>query len=241
MKRMREPWDRTHWRDASSEWGSVRKPCERLHQGSRGAPGQWNERMKGKQVNKNKHPRLKRPSEDWKLAECPRFVEPKQLKQIWVLVKSRVPEFVEPKHLKQTRVLVKRARLTAKRSTARPNARITACSSTMLAIPICILTTARHYNPLHYKTMQCHDCHEGQKHSGAQTARTAYNSTIQAISHSFMSIPIVTRRHTTGSKGKPVAWGAQCARMAWAQECMATHLTCPSHSHVKPPKLTQRQ
>ena len=46
------------------------------------------------------------------------------LKQIWVLVKSRVPEFVEPKQLKQTRVLVKRARLTAKRSTARPNARI---------------------------------------------------------------------------------------------------------------------
>ena len=87
----------------------------------------------------------------------------------------------------------------------------TACSSTMLAIPICILTTARPYNPLRYKTRQCHD------------------------------IPIVTRRHTTGSKGKPVAWGAQCARMAWAQECMATHLTCPSHSHVKPPKLTQRQ
>ena len=70
------------------------------------------------------------------------------------------------------------------------------------------------------------------EHLGAQTARTAYNSTIQAISHSFMSIPIVTRRHTTGSKGKPVAW---------AQECMATHVTCPSHSHVKPPKLTQRQ
>ena len=108
----------------------------------------------------------------------------------------------------------------------------TACSSTMLAIPICILTTARHYNPLHYKTMQCHDCHGGWKHLGVQTARTAFNSTIQAISHSFMSIPIVTRRHTTGSKGKPVAW---------AQECMATHLTCPSHSHVKPPKLTQRQ
>ena len=81
----------------------------------------------------------------------------------------------------------------------------------------------------------------GLKHLGAQTARTAYNSTIQAISHSFMPIPIVTRRHTTGSKGKPVAWGAPCARMAWAQECMATHLTCPSHSHVKPPKLTQRQ
>ena len=59
---------------------------------------------------------------------------------------------------------------------------------------------------------------------GAQTARTAYNSTIQAISHSFMSIPIVTRRHTTGSKGKPVAW---------AQECLATH--------VKSPKPTQRQ
>ena len=34
----------------------------------------------------------------------------------------------------------------------------TACSSTMLAIPICILTTARPYNPLRYKTMQCHDC-----------------------------------------------------------------------------------
>ena len=102
----------------------------------------------------------------------------------------------------------------------------TACSSTMLAIPICILTTARHYNPLRYKTMQCHDCHGGYKHLGAQTARTAFNSTIQAISHSFMPIPIVTRRHTTGSKGKPVAWGAQCARMAWAQECMATHLTC---------------
>ena len=117
----------------------------------------------------------------------------------------------------------------------------TACSSTMIAIPICILTTARPHNPLRYKTMQCHDCHGGYKHLGAQTARTAFNSTIQAISHSFMSIPIVTRRHTTGSKGKPVAWGAQCARMAWAQECMATHLTCPSHSHVKPPKLTQRQ
>ena len=79
------------------------------------------------------------------------------------------------------------------------------------------------------------------KSTQARTARTAYNSTIQAISHSFMSIPIVTRTHTTGSKGKPVACGAQCARMAWAQECMATHLTCPSHSHVKPPKLTQRQ
>ena len=28
------------------------------------------------------------------IARCPRFVEPKQLVQIWVLVKSRTPEFV---------------------------------------------------------------------------------------------------------------------------------------------------
>ena len=35
-----------------------------------------------------------------------------------------MPEFVEPKQLEQTRVLVKHARLTAKRSAARPNARI---------------------------------------------------------------------------------------------------------------------
>ena len=51
-----------------------------------------------------------------KLARCPGFVEPKQLIQIWDLVKSRIPEFAEPKQLVQTRILVTRARLTAKRS-----------------------------------------------------------------------------------------------------------------------------
>ena len=40
-----------------------------------------------------------------KLAECPGFVDSKQLKQIWVvLVKSRVPEFVEPKQLDTSRI-----------------------------------------------------------------------------------------------------------------------------------------
>ena len=73
--------------------------------------------MRRGKENHNQTSRLKRPSEDLKLAECPRFVEPKQLKQIWVLVKSLLPEFVEPKQLEQTRVLVKHARLTAKRST----------------------------------------------------------------------------------------------------------------------------
>ena len=72
--------------------------------------------MRGGKENHNQTSRLKRSSEDLKLAECPRFVEPKQLKQIWVLVKSRVPEFVEPKQLEQTRVLVKHARLIAKRA-----------------------------------------------------------------------------------------------------------------------------
>ena len=96
------------------EWaGSRPKKCERLHRGRRGAQGRWNERMKG---GKENHILGWRPSEDLKLAGCPRFVEPKQLEQIWVLVKSRVPEFVEPKQLEQTRVLVKHARLTAKRS-----------------------------------------------------------------------------------------------------------------------------
>ena len=58
-----------------------------------------------------------------KTCRVPRFVEPKQLKQIWVLVKSRMPEVVEPKQLEQTRGLVKHARLTAERSAATPNAR----------------------------------------------------------------------------------------------------------------------
>ena len=80
--------------------------------------------MKGGKENHNQTSRLTRPSEDLKLAGCPGFVEPKQLKQIWVLVKSRMPEFVEPKQLEQTRGLVKHARLPAKRSAARPNVRI---------------------------------------------------------------------------------------------------------------------
>ena len=67
------------------------------------------ERMRGGKENHDQTSMLKRPSEDLKLAECPRFVEPKQLEQIWVLVRSRVPEFAELKQLEQTRVLVKDA------------------------------------------------------------------------------------------------------------------------------------
>ena len=65
MKRMREPWDRTHWRDASNE-------SERVQNSARGsieaAEVHKDNEMRGwrKRVNKNKHPRLKWPSEDWK-------------------------------------------------------------------------------------------------------------------------------------------------------------------------------
>ena len=49
-------------------------------------------------------------------------------KAVWGLVKSRMPKFVEPKQLVQSQVLVKRARLTAKRSAARPNGKSKATS-----------------------------------------------------------------------------------------------------------------
>ena len=86
-----------------------------------------------------------------KLARCPGFVEPKQLIQIWDLVKSRMPKFVEPKQLVQTRVLVKRARLTAKRSAARPNGNSKATSeSARKAVRYRTRGAARH------STQECH-------------------------------------------------------------------------------------
>ena len=97
---------------------SVVKHCARVNlHGRRGARDKWNDGMRGKHNQQVTCKAVRK----LKLARCPGFVEPKQLIQIWVLVKSRMPEFVEPKQLVQALVLVKRARLTAGRSAARPN------------------------------------------------------------------------------------------------------------------------
>ena len=77
---------------------------------------------------KPKQIKLTRPSENWKVAECPRLQSRSHLNKSGSWWKAACPEFVEPKQLKQTRVLVKHARLTAKRSAARPNEKSKATS-----------------------------------------------------------------------------------------------------------------